>query len=172
MCAPTAFGLRGSGNVPFVPHSPHLKNHREHYFNFSQPHWGWLLFAMRKHFCSHIITMWFSDVECLIICGSQLDLAWTNMEQHLRIKERLVTFGWVCFSIFLWLETVLHREILVWFIFSECSQGFRLPITLHWPVVAGTLETLSLVIFQLDKVFTSLISEHVSTEFHSPHRIN
>lgn len=92
------------------------------------------------------------------------------MEQHLSIKERIVTFIWVCFSLYLWFETLLPQEIMVWLIFSVWSLRFQLPVPLQGPVVAWTLKTLSLVIFQLDKGFTSV--EHVSTEYHSLPRIN
>lgn len=147
----TVFCLWHSGNVPFIVHIPSecliLKIWRIiSFFYVAELLFPHHLFTMKKHkhvLDAHHSCLWVSDVQRLIICGSQLGLARNNMKQHLWIKERFVTFKWVCFSIFLWFETLLHRDTLVRFVFSECCQGFQLPVTLQRPVLAWTLETLS-----------------------------
>lgn len=45
---------------------------------------------MKKHkhdLDSHHNCLWVNDVQCLIICGSELGLARNNKEQHLWMKR-------------------------------------------------------------------------------------
>lgn len=98
---------------------------------------------------------------------SSWGLARNNMEQSLDKTEDFDLNGCVSPSFCGLRFFSVSSEIRVWLLFSECSLGFQLPVALQRPVVAWTLETLSLVFFQLDKVFTSLILEHVSTEYPS-----